>query len=1161
MKKLLGVILLFWGTCFVSQAGNVRITEAPWVDIDAIPYSSKKATVYMTVEWTNSWRDNQNWDAVYVFLKSKRVTDVAWSHVLLRDNFHVLSDGYDYFMAKHPGGGADASIGIFIYRKSKGSGNSKVDLELEWNYGAQGLTRADFVNGLQYEAFAIEMVYIPKGPFRPGDLSSSNTFRKTSRQILPAWDLVTPETLMSKDWMNSDPAVFDPNFEYYDPTALCNRDNSTATNYWISVETKNGTETPYIMLDLKSAKVIKYVALELVNEAVVSWDLIGLTKNGNRYTQTPLASFTNAQHGWHSSQTYPIVTAQPVLTTNNQLNTKAFQYYRVQFNLVTAGKRAQVRSLSMTDKDLSQYPDDSYVIDGDATTFTFGTAWNQLAVQGKSYSGTVGNVANRYVHYAAGFEGYYAMKYEISQRQYVDFLNKLTADEQRLRTIGDALDELSMGDYVYGASHKQPSCRNGIVVGAMQDNRFAFACNLNPSNLYNQDDDGENIACNYLSPKDMLAYASWSGLRPMSELEYEKMGRQTIDSANAKVPVYTLNSYAWGNETAKLPSNSTITNPGKVSEKLAGVNVNTGNKVPGPVRSGSFSAASDATAVNSGASYYGVMELSGNLAEIYYRVEPGKVLLSQELGSHGRGTLVNGEMHTDLNNFWTAPNSDLFASSLILRGGHFRSESSRARLGDREEVSSYVLSTLNKKDSTVTFRLGHSVTSYQTGNAAYYPSTWIQDMNGSKAAAGATVYDTVCSGFESYTYKITGSDPRTEGMAATGELRYVWYSTPGNNIWTQMEGKNGKDLTLNKTDLDHYSSGYRTYSFKRRIYTPTQYSESGVVSLRVGTNRPFTRDKEEVLAESNQIRGVLVESVVPATYTWYWSPNSSGTSRKPLPAFYTTANSSYMSIHRDTFPSTVANGQLICVVRTNELGCQREVPVRLTVKPRPTSGMVSNGMTLNSCGQPVKDERDGQFYTTVKVGNQCWMAENMRYKDETGKVNGYVVYYGQADPKGTVLGGFYYDRSECTNYICPSGWILPSSNDFATLVNYANNYGMDEWSRYRLRAGNFWIVARTNKDYYCDYIYGKEWNTGTNPTGYAEGFNSYGFGLMGGGYRHDLDPKNPSYNYAFLLTRSTYSGVWRHKWLQYFTNSDFGCWNNAGWYFPARCILQSTSID
>ncbi|MDE5611950.1 MAG: hypothetical protein K2I90_08050, partial [Odoribacter sp.] len=333
-----------------------------------------------------------------------------------------------------------------------------------------------------------------------------------------------------------------------------------------------------------------------------------------------------------------------------------------------------------------------------------------------------------------------------------------------------------------------------------------------------------------------------------------------------------------------------------------------------------------------------------------------------------------------------------------------------------------------------------------------------------------------------------------------------------------------------------------------------------VVSVKVGTNRAFSRDKNEVMKANNQIKGVLVESVVPADFTWTWSPNSSGSSPKPLPAFHTTTTSSYMSIHRDTFPGIVNNGRLICVVRTRELGCQQEVSVPLTVEGRPSSGIASNTMTVNTCGQyAVKDSRDDQIYTTVRVGKQCWMAENMRYKDASNRVNGYGITYSSQDPRGTILGVFYYARIEAVNGICPEGWVVPSTNDYVDLINYANNNGLDEYGRYRLRAGNFWLVARADRNYYANYIYAKEWNYGTNPTGMAEGFNTLGFGLMGSSY-HTYNHKDYNYNYNFLLTRTIRSNPYVYAWHMHLSNHEFQRWeNHGGYYFPARCILQSTS--
>lgn len=1146
MKKWLLFILLS-GTFSLVWGGNVKITSAPYIDLGSLKYNNM-TTIYMEVEWENSWRDDHNWDAVYVFLKYKKSTDVDWSHVLLRDDFHKLTPGYTYFPARNPDGGAEKSVGLFIYRDAAGEGKASVSLELQWKYNMNGLKRQDLLDGISLEAMAIEMVYIPKGPFRPGDQQSKFTFQKEYRQILPEWDLLKPETFIySGGWINTNPATMNPMLDNRGPEQVCDHDNdprssSYATSFWVSEMQKEASLT----FDLGTEKEARYVAMELADNPVISWIVSGGRKKNNGIIWTQLGAFSKEQAPVNSIQAYPATRAIPLKKTGS------FRYYKFDLQMENAGHYAQVRTISMTDKNLENLTEDAYIIDGPGSTIAFNSTLGLNAREG-ALSGNLND------NYAVGFEGFYVMKYEISQRQYVDFLNKLTVEEQKLRTIGEDLSMLEMGDYVYGAgNHKAPVCRNGIVVGALQDNRYAFACNLNSAgenNLYNEADDGMEIACNFLSPRDMLAYASWCGLRPLSELEYEKMGHQTIDSLSGKVPAFPVGGYAWGNVAIHAPGGNSISNAGKNSEKLSSANVNVGGKVAGPVRSGSFSYGNTPSAANSGASFYGVMELSGNLAEIYYRSEPGKELLYQGLSSHGKGLLTNGEVTAELRSYWGNPDATTLGQSLILRGGSFATGvTERARLADRGETNGYTNNNLNRKDSTVTFRLGHSVTAYQTAGNDYYPDTYLVSENGTEAAAGVTVYDTVCTGVG---YTITGSDPVAEGMKPSGEVRYAWYCNNNNNgKWVLMEERNGKDLNLTAEELDHYSATYRTCSYKRRMYTPTQYSETGIVTLRIGTNRPFTRDKEEILRESNQINGVLVESAPAATFKWYADINGE---RKPLTAFYTTNVSSYMSVIRDSFPDA-ATGKLVCEVTTNELGCKKEVSVPFTVKKRPTSGTKSANFSVANCGKAVQDTRDGEIYTTVMMNDQCWMAENMRYKEDgSNTVGGYGYYYCPLDSRGTTYGICYYSHINVANVVCPEGWVLPSQRDMEKLLSFANNGGADEYGGYRLRAGNFWVTARDNATLYNNYIYAKEWNYGENPTGMQEGFNTFGFGLMGGGYNGSNPSSTPDYSRAVLMVRA--SSVWQIEWSLPWSNGNFGYWSTSNYYCPVRCILKSTSVD
>ena len=161
----------------------------------------------------------------------------------------------------------------------------------------------------------------------------------------------------------------------------------------------------------------------------------------------------------------------------------------------------------------------------------------------------------------------------------------------------------------------------------------------------------------------------------------------------------------------------------------------------------------------------------------------------------------------------------------------------------------------------------------------------------------------------------------------------------------------------------------------------------------------------------------------------------------------------------------------------------------------------------------IVDARDGQVYRTVKIGEQVWMAENLNYADSvsTPGLAGRSWCFGDSPENCEVAGRLYtwaaaidsarlasdadnpqrcgYGRS-CSfsgkvQGICPSGWHLPDTTEWNTLLETAGeatslmsrggwyvNRGTDEYGFSAFPAGSkyrnsYFFSDSRNADYFA----------------------------------------------------------------------------------------------
>jgi uncharacterized protein (TIGR02145 family) len=75
------------------------------------------------------------------------------------------------------------------------------------------------------------------------------------------------------------------------------------------------------------------------------------------------------------------------------------------------------------------------------------------------------------------------------------------------------------------------------------------------------------------------------------------------------------------------------------------------------------------------------------------------------------------------------------------------------------------------------------------------------------------------------------------------------------------------------------------------------------------------------------------------------------------------------------------------------------------------------------------DIRDGNVYSTITIQGVTWMSENLRYKATAG------AHFFDHNSANLPVYGLLYEWKTALN-VCPSGWHLPSGNEFQKLANH-----------------------------------------------------------------------------------------------------------------------------
>lgn len=213
------------------------------------------------------------------------------------------------------------------------------------------------------------------------------------------------------------------------------------------------------------------------------------------------------------------------------------------------------------------------------------------------------------------------------------------------------------------------------------------------------------------------------------------------------------------------------------------------------------------------------------------------------------------------------------------------------------------------------------------------------------------------------------------------------------------------------------------------------------------------------------------------------------------------------------------------------------------------------------CGNTFTDSRDGNQYSTVQIGNQCWFSENLAYLPAVSPPSEgsyedplyYVYGYNSYSTSEAIATQNYQTYGALYNWVasstaCPQGWYLPTDNDWKILEGFVDSqYGIGNpvWDFASWRGFDVGKNLKTIDGWYI--------NSGTDLRG---------FSALPGGYR-DLDGNFTSLSIGGVWWSSSPNSAttsWS-RFLHGYYDESYRNNDNTDYGFSVRCLKNESQVN